>query len=62
LASKLNRQKYGDKLDIQHNVTIDIGPALLDATKRMQSIGVGNVIDVPVKELEEAERSDTNIM
>ncbi len=58
LASKLNRSKYGDKLDIQHNVTIDIAPALLAANKRLQSMGVGNLIDASVEQLEEAD-SDT---
>ncbi len=57
LASKLNRAKYGDKLDITQTVIMDLSPALLEATKRMQSIGVGTVIDVPSKQLE----SDENI-
>lgn len=39
LASKINRAKYGDKLDIQHSVTIDLSPALLEATQRMASVG-----------------------
>lgn len=39
LASKINRNKYGDKLDIQHNVTIDLSPALIEATQRMASVG-----------------------
>ena len=55
LASRLNRSKYGDKLDIQHNHTLDIGPALLEAQKRLQAMGTGNVIDVPAKQLEEAD-------
>ncbi len=38
MASKLNRQKYGDKIDVLHNVIIDITPALLEATKRMKEI------------------------
>ncbi len=58
LASKLNRSKYGDKLDIQHNVTIDIAPALLAANKRLKSMGVGTVIDAPAEQLVEAD-SDT---
>jgi hypothetical protein len=58
LASKLNRAKYGDKLDIQHKHTIDIAPILLAATKRLEAIGTGNVIDAPVKQLVEAENSD----
>jgi hypothetical protein len=59
LASRLNRQKFGDKLDVQHNHTLDISPALALAVKRMKSIGVGTVIDVPAKQLED---SDTNTM
>ncbi len=58
LASRLNRSKYGDKLEVNHNHTIDIAQALLDATKRMKSIGVGDVIDVPIEQLVEAD-SDT---
>jgi transposase-like protein len=54
LASRLNRQKYGDKLDVQHNHTLDIGPALALAVKRMKSIGVGT----PEMKLIEAENSD----
>ena len=54
LASKLNRSKYGDKLDVQHNHTIDIAPALALAAKRMKSIGVG----LPQTKLIEAENSD----
>ena len=62
LASRLCRDKWGDKIELNHKYTIDIGPTLLEAAKRMQSIGVGNVIDVPVEQLVEAERSDTNTM
>ncbi len=51
IAGKLCRDRYGDKLDIQHNVTLDITQALLDATKRMKSIGVG----IPAPELIEAD-------
>ncbi len=51
LASKLNRNKYGDKIDIQHNVTMDIAPTLLVAVERLKTLGV-TVIDAPVKELE----------
>ncbi len=58
LASRLNRQKYGDKLELNHKHTIDIGPALLEATKRMKSIGVGT----PEMKLIEAEGSDTDTM
>ena len=53
LASRLNRQKYGDKLDVQHNHTLDISPALALAAKRMKSIGVG----LPQTKLIEAENS-----
>ncbi len=52
LASKLNRNKYGDKIDVNHNVSIDIAPALLAATERLNTLGI--VIDVPAKQLEEA--------
>jgi hypothetical protein len=41
IASKYNRPRFGDKLDIQHNVTLDISDTLLEATQRMQSIGTG---------------------
>jgi len=60
LASKLNRRQYGDKLEIEQRVTLDISKALLAATERMKSIGVGTVIDAPVKQLVEAENSDTD--
>lgn len=53
LASRLNRQKYGDKLDVQHNHTLDISPALALAAKRMKSIGVGS----PETKLIEVENS-----
>ncbi len=52
LASKLNRNKYGDKIDIQHNVTMDIAPALVAAAERLKTLGV-TVIDVPANQLEE---------
>ncbi len=39
IASKYNRSRFGDKLDIQHNVTIDLSPALIEATQRMSSVG-----------------------
>ena len=58
LASKLNRSRYGDKLDIQHNVTLDIAPALLEANARLKALGTGDLIDVPAKRLEEGD-SDT---
>ncbi len=38
MAAKLNRTKYGDKIDVLHNVIVDITPALLEATKRMKEI------------------------
>ena len=54
LASRLNRQKYGDKLDVQHNHVLDISPALALAAKRMKSIGVGT----PEMKIIEAENPD----
>ncbi len=54
LASRLNRQKYGDKVEVNSNHTLDIGPALALAVKRMKAIGTGDVVDAPAKQLEEA--------
>jgi len=60
LASKLNRASYGDKLDVQHNHTLDIGPALLEASERLKSLGTGDMmIEVPAKQLEEADSDIT---
>ncbi len=55
LASRLNRSKYGDKLYVQHNHTLDIGPALLEAAERLKSLGTGDMIDARVKQLEDAD-------
>ena len=54
LASRLNRQKYGDKLDVQHNHTLDISSALSKALERLSNIGVG----LPQTKLIEAENPD----
>ena len=54
LASRLNRQKYGDKLDVQHNHTLDISSALSKALERLSNIGVGT----PEMKLIEAENPD----
>ncbi len=43
LISRLNRQAFGDKLEVNHNHTIDIAPALALAVKRMEAIGVGTL-------------------
>lgn len=53
LASKINRSKYGDKLDITQTVIVDISSALLEATNRMQAVGVGSpqVIEAHAKQL-----------
>ncbi len=53
LVSKLNRARYGDKLDIQHNVTLDIAPVLLAAEARLKSLGTGSPV------LLEVENSDS---
>ena len=51
-VSKLNRAKYGDKIDIQHNVNIDISKTLQEAMSRMQSLGHDqNIINVSCQEL-----------
>jgi hypothetical protein len=58
LASRLNRQKYGDKLDVQHNHTLDITSIISKALERLSNIGVGTVIDMPAEQLVEGENSD----
>ncbi len=57
IASRLCRNKWGDKLEIHQHATLDISDALQAAIKRMRSVCVGTVIDVPSKQLE----SDENI-
>lgn len=54
LAGKLNRGKYGDKIDIDITKILDITPALADAIKRMASIpGNGQkVLNVPCEIIE----------
>ncbi len=52
LSGKLNRQKYGEKIDVNHNITIDIAPALASAQKRLAAMGTGQIIDVPAKQVE----------
>ena len=54
LASRLNRQKYGDKLDVQHNHTLDITPIISKALERLSNISVG----LPQTKLIEAENPD----
>ncbi len=54
LASRLNRDKYGDKLDVQHNVILDITGLLAEAQDRMKSIEARPVINgvgTPQKEI-----------
>ncbi len=58
-ASKLNRAAYGDKLEVSHNVTLDLAPALAEAMKRMAAV-TPTVLDVPVKELVEVGNSDAD--
>ncbi len=57
LASRLCRDKWGDKVELNHKHAIDIGPELKLAVERMRSVCVSTVIDAPVKQLE----SDENI-
>ena len=54
------RDKWGDKLEVNHKHTLDIGPALLEATKRMQSLGTGDRLVTCNSELVEAD-SDTTM-
>ena len=51
IASKYNRSRFGDKLDITQTVLMDISPALLEATKRMNAVGT-NLIDTQAKEIQ----------
>ncbi len=63
LASRLNRDKYGDKLDVRHNHTLDVTPALLEGTKRMKEVvDVSGEVVTPKNELVEGENSDTDTM
>ena len=65
LASRLNRDKYGDKLELRHTHKIDIAPLLAEAKERMKNIDVevvGNELITPKNELVKAENSDTNSM
>ncbi len=55
LASKLNRNKYGEKLDVSHSVYIDVAPVLAEGLARMKAVSVGE----PQKVLVEGEISDT---
>ncbi len=59
LASKLNRAKYGDKIDIDITKTLDITPALADALKRMKEIEAPakNVLDVPCEIIADSPKS-----
>ena len=58
LASRLNRQKYGDKLDVQHNHSLDVSPIISKALERLSNIGVG----LPQSKLLEAQNPDTDAM
>ena len=50
--SKINRLKYGEKLDVQHSITVDIAPALLEANTRIKAITSGQrVLDVPCEKI-----------
>ena len=53
-CQSINRDKYGDRLEVQHKHTIDVGPILLEATQRMKSIGVSGEVVTPKNELVEA--------
>lgn len=56
IASRYNRARFGDKIDIDITKTLDISPALADAIKRMASIpGNGSkVLDVPCEIIAES--------
>ncbi len=52
-ASKLHRDMWGDKVQLEVNITVDISPTLLEATNRMRAVGVGapQVIEANAKQL-----------
>ena len=62
IASRLCRNKWGDKLEVNHNHTLDVSPIISKALERLSNIGVGTVIDVPAEQLVEAENPDTDAM
>ncbi len=61
VAGKLNRCKWGEKVEVTVNQKIDIGPILLEAQERMKSIVVGNRLTTHQDASIEAESSDTNM-
>lgn len=42
LASRLNRTKYGDKIEVEVNHKLEIGPVLAKANERLKHITVEN--------------------
>lgn len=50
VASKYNRARFGDKIEIEQTVKLDISAPLALAMKRMNA--VRPLIDVPVKQIE----------
>ena len=51
-ASKLHRDMWGDKVQLDVNIAVDLSPALLEATQRMASVGaLPQVIDTQAKQL-----------
>ncbi len=65
LASRLNRNKYGDKIEIKKQETIDMTPILAAAQERMKKIGVGDIGSRLLTEQDdsiEAGSSDTSVM
>ncbi len=65
LASRLNRDKYGDRLEVQHKHALDITPILLEAEERMKNIDVEvarNGLLTQQNASIEAEISDTDTM
>ncbi len=56
IASRYNRARFGDKLDVSHNIIVDIAPALLEANARMKAVSSGQkVLDVPCENVSESE-------
>ncbi len=54
IAGKLNRSKWGEKVEVTVNQKIDIGPILLEASARMKSL-ISNGVETPRLPLLEAE-------
>ncbi|ODS30490.1 MAG: hypothetical protein SCARUB_04392 [Candidatus Scalindua rubra] len=62
VASRLNRNKYGERLEVNHAHVLDITPVLEEAEKRLKSIDVEVLKNKVLNASIEAEDSDTETM